>query len=169
MKAKNVKDCFASHQEVNEFHATADGQVFFTDNDAYNNTSRLDDKKITVITRAEADELADDDEINVSTIVVIDDGAGDFTQKAPKTKTVQHEVTAEDIDKNPDLEESGIKVGDLIDVEVEDTDDAASTDGGDANDAAGTAAPGDTQASAPAPKKAAAKKAVAPKKSATTK
>ena len=158
MKAKNVIDCFANHSLVNEFFVTSDEQVFFTENDAFNNTSRLKDKKITQITRAESDMLMDDDDLIVKTANAISDTSADFTQVPPKKmKTVQHEVTLEDLDKNPDLEEEGIKVGDLIDIEVEDTEHL------DENLSVGESAtnlPSNAQAT---PKKAAGKKAATKK------
>jgi hypothetical protein len=78
MKTIDIKSYFANHKSHDVFYFTADGIAFFTDNDAYGHSQKLDDKKITSITRAEADGLVDDEEVDFSTPIV-EEIVKDFT------------------------------------------------------------------------------------------
>ena len=116
MKGNEIKSYFINHPTVEEFYFTSDGQCFFNENDAWNHSSNLKDRKITSINRITA-ELADNDkDFNLKTPIPDDTPGNDFTIAAPEEIAKHHLVTEEDLDKNPDWEEEGVKVGDTIEL-----------------------------------------------------
>jgi ABC-type thiamine transport system substrate-binding protein len=78
MKTQDIKSYFANHASKSEFCFTADGAAFFTENDAFGHAQKLADKKITTISRAEADAMEDDVEVDMTTPVV-EEIISDFT------------------------------------------------------------------------------------------
>lgn len=84
-----AREMFAAYPSATAFHMTSDGQAFENVNYAETHARKLDIEKRDVVSVTRAD----------------------FEQVANGT---EHVVTQEDLDKNPDLEEQGVKVGDVI-------------------------------------------------------
>lgn len=92
---------FEGHKDAKElFFVTIDGidKGYHTENAARNSIGNAKNVDVEKISRPEAEEWL-----------------------AANPQTVDHEVTQEDLDKNPSLGEQGIKVGDVIQIPVDDT------------------------------------------------
>ena len=114
MTAREIKQYFINHPEVDNFHFTSDGAAFFNDNDAWGNAQRLTDKLITQFNRSEVMEWDDDTEVKLTSPDVIPTIIEDFTVNP--TVSITRIVTEEDLTNMPALAEQGIGVGDELTV-----------------------------------------------------
>ena len=110
---RNIQSYFdnPAHAGVSEFWFTndhlqgngSDQYGFFKEHEANNHAANLKDKGVTRITRAEVEAWAKDNE----TIGQLDNVA-----------KVDHVVTQEDLDNNPEMVAQGVTVGETIQIPV---------------------------------------------------
>lgn len=69
-------------------------------------------------TSYEAGAIFDDSNVNLDIPTLISDGTIEAVEEtsAPKTELVDHEISQEDLDANPELVADGVKVGDVIEL-----------------------------------------------------
>ncbi len=97
---------FGYHPTVNELFFTSDDCAFFKENDANAHAGSLQkqgkDGSVTKLIRAEYDAFVASEAQEAGT------GGSD--------ETIDHEVTQEDLDNNPELVAAGVAVGDTIQI-----------------------------------------------------
>lgn len=128
---KNIAGFFSSNPQVQELFFTNDAPGeelgFYKENDANVHAGNLVSKKIstdgsvTKITRAEVDVWTASE---VGSEQVQAAGAGG-SEQAAGAGDIDHVVTQEDLDNNPDLAAQGIAVGDTIQIPAADANKAA--------------------------------------------
>ena len=91
-----AKALFPHYPNVNEFYISSDGQAFESATNAVNHARTLKDTNITTVSKADLPE--------------------EPTPAVVKPETIEHVVTAADLEENPDWEKDGIKVGDKIQI-----------------------------------------------------
>ena len=108
MRNAEIKSYFENHPSVLVLFFTTDCQAFFGEDEAYLNTKNLDDRRVMAITRDEADSL----DAKQETLFPVEET---IPSEPSFTEVEKIKVTQEILDLNPQLVETGVKLGDKID------------------------------------------------------
>lgn len=144
---ENSVQYFESHPDTEKFFSTSNGMVFHTAQHAANHAQTLKDNIVLPIDRAdiavlmsegkEEPKATDYKALTVAALKALCEekqiafekknptkaeyiaALEEFDAKAAATEEVDHEVTQEDLDNNPDLIAQGVQVGDIIKIPVQ--------------------------------------------------